>query len=327
MSNVPMAVIVATKNRSAEIARYALASLERSAFRDFVCVVWDASDDERTREVAEGGAWTFPLRYFRAPRVGLPSQRNDAVDYVLRRLPSVRYILFVDDDSELSENALEGLLVGFDDKEIWGLNIPHVPVWGGAVDGKVPYTFSRSRTVTSYLHNRSSCPELPGIDVEWLSGCSMAFRKEVFDVLALRFPEAFQRFGGYALGEDVALSFYLYKKKGKRLRNTIWGTLQHHAAGGARLNVANMAASKWYNFHLLFECLYDDVRGPRLLWLALKFKAFMVASALKLLVRARSLDLLSLLRGIASARAALREFRATRSIQTLFRRADGMEEE
>ena len=99
---VPLAVIVATKNRSEAIERYALASLERSAFRDFVCVVWDASDDERTRKVAEDGSWTFPLRYFKAPRFGLTSQRNDVVDHVLEHVPSVRHVLFIDDDCELS---------------------------------------------------------------------------------------------------------------------------------------------------------------------------------------------------------------------------------
>ena len=112
------------------------------------------------------------------------------------------------------------------------------------------------------------------------------------------------------------MSFYLHRKMGRKLKNAVSGTLRHYAAGGARLNVANMAASKWYNFHLLFDCLYDDVRGPRLLWLKVKFKLFMLAAALKLLFRARSLDLLSLFRGIGSARVALREFHAKRSIKT-----------
>ena len=180
--------------------------------------------------------------------------------------------------------------------------------------------------MTSYLHNRGTCPEPNDIDVDWLSGCGMAFRREVFGELGLRFPEAFQRFGGYALGEDLALSFYLHRKMGRKLKNAVSGTLRHYAAGGARLNVANMAASKWYNFHLLFECLYDDVRGPRLLWLKVKFKLFMLAAALKLLFRARSLDLLSLFRGIDSACSALREFHVERSIKTLVRRIDGTEE-
>ena len=324
MLTVPLAVIIATKNRSEAIERYALASLERSAFRDFVCVVWDASDDERTRKAVEDGAWTFPLRYFKAPRSGLTSQRNDAVDYVLEHIPSARYVLFIDDDSELSRDALEGVLRTFGDEGVWGVNVPHAPVLGGdgsegqEIRRRARASSSKSRVMTSYLHNRGTCPEPNDIDVDWLSGCGMAFRREVFGELGLRFPEAFQRFGGYALGEDLALSFYLHKKTGRKLKNAVSGTLKHYAAGGARLNVANMAASKWYNFHLLFECLYDDVRGPRLLWLKVKFKLFMLAAALKLLFRARSLDLLSLFRGIDSACSALREFHAERRIETLF---------
>lgn len=58
-----------------------------------------------------------------------------------------------------------------------------------------------------------------------------------------------------------------------------------------------------------------------------KFKLFMLAAALKLLFRAGSLDLLSLFRGIGSARAALREFHTTRGIKTLIRRIDGTEED
>lgn len=322
MLTVPLAVIIATKNRSEAIERYALASLERSAFRDFVCVVWDASDDDRTREAVEDGAWTFSIRYFKAPRPGSSSQRNDAVDYVLEYIPSVRYMLFIDDDSELLRGALEGVLQTFGDEEVWGVNVPHVPVLEG--DGnegkeirKETRASSGSRVMTSYLHNKGICPEPHGIDVDWLSGCGMAFRREVFGERGLRFPEEFQRFGGYALGEDLALSFYLHRKMGRRLKNAVSGTLRHHAAGGARLNVANMAASKWYNFHLLFDCLYDDVRGPRRLWLKVKFKLFMLAAALRLLRRARSFDVVSVLRGITAAKRALREFHVNRDIRTL----------
>lgn len=328
MPTVPLAVIVATKNRSEAIGKYALASLEHSAFRDFVCVVWDASDDERTRKVVEDGAWTFPLRYFKAPRSGLTSQRNDAVDYVLEHIPSARYVLFIDDDSKLSQDALEGILQTFGDEEVWGVNVPHAPILeeddneGKEIRRRARAFSSKSRVMTSYLHNRGTCPEPNGIDVDWLSGCGMAFRREVFEELELRFPEAFQRFGGYALGEDLALSFYLHRKMGRKLKNAVSGTLRHYAAGGARLNVANMAASKWYNFHLLFECLYDDVRGPRLLWLKVKFKLFMIAAALKLLFRARSLDLLSLFRGVVAAKRALREFHENRDIRTLICRLE-----
>ena len=330
MLTVPLAVIIATKNRSEAIERYALASLERSEFRDFVCVVWDASDDDLTRKAAEDGAWTFPIRYFKAPRPGLTSQRNDAVDHVLEHIPSVRYVLFIDDDCELSHDALRGILITFEKTEASVVNLPMLPNSGQRTCGllsRIKKRWGRKRHgATEFLYNYGSDEEKPGGDADWASGGGMALDVDVFCTLGCFFPEDFQRFGGYALGEDFAFSFFLHKKMGIRIVNSLGGHFFHYPAGGARLNVANMAASKWYNFHLLFECLYDDVRGPRLLWLKIKFKLFMFAAALKLLFRARSPDLLSLFRGIGSARAALREFHAERSIKTLFRRIDGMEE-
>ena len=330
MLTVPLAVIIATKNRSEAIERYALASLERSEFRDFVCVVWDASDDDRTRRAAEDGAWTFPIRYFEAPRPGLTSQRNDAVDHVLEHIPSVRYVLFTDDDCELSQDALRGILITFEKTDASVVNLPMRPHSGQRTCGLLSWIKKRwgrkRHGATEFLYNYGSDEEKPGGDADWASGGGMALNVDVFRTLGCFFPEDFQRFGGYALGEDFAFSFFLHKKMGMHIVNSLGGHFFHYPAGGARLNVANMAASKWYNFHLLFDCLYDDVRGPRLLWLKIQFKLFMLAAALKLLFRARSLDLLSLFRGIGSARAALREFHAKRSIKTLIRRIDGTEE-
>ena len=330
MLTVPLAVIIATKNRSEAIERYALASLERSAFRDFACVVWDASDDDRTRKAAEDGAWTFPIRYFKAPRPGSSSQRNDAVDHVLEHIPSVRYVLFIDDDCELSHDALRGILITFEKTEASVVNLPMLPHSGQRTCGLLSRRKKRwgrkRHGATEFLYNYGSDEEKPGGDADWASGGGMALDVDVFRALGCFFPEDFQRFGGYALGEDFAFSFFLHKKMGIRIVNSLGGHFFHYPTGGARLNVANMAASKWYNFHLLFDCLYDDVRGPRLLWLKVKFKLFMFAAALKLLFRARSLDLLSLFRGIGSARAALREFHAKRSVKTLIRRIDGTEE-
>ena len=317
MKDIPLAVVIATKNRPREIEQYALASLERSDFRDFLCVVWDASDGDATQRIAEGGEWGFPLACVRAPRSGLPSQRNDAVEYVLEHHPCARCFLFIDDDTELSGDALSGLMESFEDERVWGVNVPHVPrlPWTSAA-GATPSPGAGVRIVTPCLYNRSVCPEPPGISVDWLSGCGMAFRREVFEELGLRFPEAFQRFGGYALGEDVAASFYLKRKLGKELRNALSGALRHHAAGGARLNVAGMVASKWYNFHLLFEAIYEGGAGPIL---KLKFKLFMIAAALKALARARSLDLPSLIRGIGEARRGLKEYHEKDDVRNLFR--------
>jgi glycosyltransferase involved in cell wall biosynthesis len=48
-----MAVIIATRNRPDALARYALPSLAASDFRNFVCVIWDASDDDSSRLIVE----------------------------------------------------------------------------------------------------------------------------------------------------------------------------------------------------------------------------------------------------------------------------------
>lgn len=315
-----MSIIIATKNRSGEIKKHALASLERSTFRDFLCVVWDASQDEETRRAVEDGTWTFPLKYFRAPRSGLASQRNDAVKQILMHERSIRYVLFIDDDSELSRDALTGVTAAFGVPNVWGVNIPHVPQLDadGTYHGPEPER-PTPRRMTPYLHNRSCCPEQHGIPVDWLSGCGMAFRSETFTQLGLRFPEAFQRFGGYSLGEDSGFSFYLKKKLGKTLVNAPCGALCHHVSGAARLDVAGMTASKWYNFHLLFDAIYDGVSGPQLNVYRLNFSLFSYAAALKVLLRARKPDLAAMLRGIRAARGALAEYRRNGNVQGLFR--------
>ena len=329
--NVSLAVIIATKNRSSEIKKHALASLERLTFRDFLCVVWDASQDEETRRAVEDGAWTFPLKYFKAPRSGLPSQRNDAVKQVLMHERSIRYILFIDDDCELSQDALKGILITFEKTGASVVNLPmrsHVEHRPHGLFSWVKKRLGMDRHgATDFLYNYGAGEEKLGGDADWASGGGMALDVDIFCKSKCFFPEDFQRFGGYALGEDFAFSFFLHKKMGMRIVNSLEGHFFHYPSEEARLNIANMAASKWYNFHLLFACIYDDVQSSRLLWLKVKFKLFMIAAALKLLFRARSLDLLSLFRGIGSARAALREFHATRSAKTLIRRIDGMEED
>lgn len=315
-----MSIIIATKDRSDEIKKHALTSLERSTFRDFLCVVWDASQDEETRRAVEDGAWTFPLKYFRAPRAGLASQRNDAVKQVLMHERSTRYILFVDDDSELSRDALTGVMAAFGAPNVWGVNIPHVPqlAGDGTYHGPEP-EHPTLRRMTPYLHNRSCCPEQHGIPVDWLSGCGMAFRSETFTQLGLRFPEAFQRFGGYSLGEDAGFSFYLKKKLGKTLVNAPCGALCHHVSGGARLDVAGMTASKWYNFHLLFDAIYYGISGSQQNFYRLGFSFFIWAAALKVLLRAKKPDFAAMLRGIRVARGALAEYHRHGDVQRLFR--------
>ncbi|MDR2175475.1 MAG: glycosyltransferase family 2 protein [Synergistaceae bacterium] len=306
-----VAVIVATRNRAEAIEKYALASLERSAFRDFVCVVWDASDDTATREACESGRRPFAVCYRKASRVGSSSQRNDAVRHVLTAYPSVRVAVFIDDDCELSEDALDGVMETFRSGRVSIVNIPTKPVASPSFRAKVRKRVKRCLRMNRhgaapFLYNYGGEDETPGGDGEWASGGGMAVDISVFRELHIFFPEAFQRFGGYALGEDFAFSFFVFKKLHGRIVNSLRGHFLHYAAGSSRLDIKNMAASKWYNFHLLFDAVYGDLTGLKKTVLTFAFKLFMYAAALKLLIRARSLDIRAAARGIAAARAALR---------------------
>ncbi|MDR2180786.1 MAG: glycosyltransferase [Synergistaceae bacterium] len=314
IANPALAVVIATKNRSEAMGKYALPSLERSSFRDFVCVVWDASDDTATREVAQGRPWNFEIAYFKAPRVGSSSQRNDGVRHVLENYPSVGAIVFMDDDSELSEDALGGVVSSFRESCAAIVNIRMKPLalpsWRGRVAQCLKRFLGMNRHgATPFLYNYGGDDEEAGIDAEWAGGGGMGVDVSLFAGRGIFFPEEFQRFGGYALGEDFAFSFFVFKKGYGRIVNSEQGYFLHYAAGGFRLDVKNMAASKWYNFHLLFDAVYDDVRGPKLWCLKAQFKLFMCAAALKLLIRARSFDICAVLRGIEAARAALKEYR------------------
>lgn len=317
-----IAVIIATKNRSEAIEKYALPSIERSSFRDFACIVWDASDDDATKDVIAQERWSF-VDYHKAPRSGLTSQRNDAAEYALQAYPALRYVIFIDDDCELSSDALEAVCKTFKDTNSPIVNLPMYPLEGEGNRSCITEFIKRCigfnrRGATEFLYNYGPLHEQHGVNVDWASGGGMALNVDIFKIDRCFFPEAFQRFGGYALGEDFAYSLFLNKKMNKNIMNSKAGHFLHHAAKGGRPNVKNMASSKWYNFHLLFDAIYDDVKGFRLLWLKIKFKLFMAAAAVKLLIRARSLNIPAVLRGIAEAKNALKEFYKTDDIKKLF---------
>jgi len=175
--------------------------------------------------------------------------------------------------------------------------------------------------VTPFLYNYGGEDESGGREVEWAGSGGMGVNASVFRDMGVFFPEEFQRFGGYALGEDLAFSLYVGKKTGGRIINSLYGHYLHYAAGSSRLDIKNMAAAKWYNFHLLFDAIYGKEGQGRVL--KLSFKLFMATAALKLLVRARSLDVSSVLRGISEASSAYRDYQSENDICSLTRAPGG----
>lgn len=249
-----ISVIIATRNRAEALERISLPSLLKQTFKDFEVIVWDASDNDDSALVVK----KFPelnIRYFKAPRVGSCSQRNDAV-----KVARGEIIYFIDDDSEVSPDALEAIYEAMSTEEIVGCSprekqIENSKPWfiknlirflnivfflGG--EGK-------KRRVLPSGRNEWPKKDFPGF-VEWLNGGSMAFRREVF--LDHHFEEEFERFGGFAVAEDVSFSFKLFKE-GKQLKILEKGLYAHHPASGGRGSKKNRASSQIFNFYLIWR--------------------------------------------------------------------------
>lgn len=246
-----LSVVIATKDRSEALSDISLPSLLRQRDANFEVIVWDASGDSLSADVCSRASADFasagiPLRYFKAPRAGLPAQRNDAVAKAKGDV-----VFFIDDDSEVGSGGmriLSDFFAGFawvkgaalmllDKQPIRRAQAPSVlsvarraASWGMSsifCCKKTAYRSIKGSTV-----NNMPLADLPG-KAEWLSGCCMAFRRDIFE--ELKFEERLQAFGGYGLGEDVDFSHRVYLRYGEPLLVVSGAFVTHHNALGGRI--------------------------------------------------------------------------------------------
>jgi GT2 family glycosyltransferase len=279
-----LVVVIATKDRHLALKYISLPSLAQSRFQEFATVVWDASDNDLAKGIADEFSSGLRLDFIKAPRTGLPSQRNDATKYILTKYPAMKYVLFIDDDTKLSPDALEGVVDTFEKyPDVTGVHIP-------LHDSSYPYNDSRPnpdgryvlppqtspskphRFVKSHVVVGSLPPETNDTAVEWAQGCGMAFRRTVFTELGMRFNEELERFGGYALAEDVFFSAELRHRHGGKIWSALCGYSRHLEAPGGRVNEENRVASELYNLRLIFDMLNEKVFSTAYLWKLLRFK-------------------------------------------------------
>lgn len=249
-----ISIIIATINRSKQLEKYTIPSLERQTVNNFDTIVWDASENELTQMVCSKSK--IGIMYFKAPRVGLAKQRNDAVQKAFELYPNNEIILFIDDDVVLSDDALEGVINTYAfDQTISGVGIP--------LSGTGKKTFFlkkiikglflnfefKKRHITNYAYSYFPINEKNSECVNWLSGCSMSYKKECFD--SNHFDERLCTFGGYSLAEDALFSSSLFHS-GHKLKLSDKGRLQHIRDTNARLDYRKWVASISYNHYLLF---------------------------------------------------------------------------
>ena len=261
-----ISVIIATKNRSEAIAAYALSGLARQDEIDFEVLIWDASDDESTKEIVDSQKDLFESRdidliYRKAARSGLASQRNDAV-----RAARGDVVFFLDDDCEPSSDAVRVVRKYFDDFAwLKGMGLPlinnlhRVAIRKGGILAGIRRLCNRMFFGSTHLRREirpSTNHVAPVMDVpgsaEFLSGCSMAFRKDVFREIS--FNERLQRFGGYALGEDADFSHRVLLRFREPLVIASAGHVVHQNSSGGRIESNSaMCSAFYYNTRLIRE--------------------------------------------------------------------------
>lgn len=262
-----VSVVIATRNRSEALKTISLPSLAKQNFKDFEIIIWDASDDDKSKVVVENFIQSHPdmeIRYFKAPRIGLPSQRNDAV-----KVAKGEIIYFIDDDCELSVDVIEVVFKTLHNTIYSGCEVPIqglkeklkrsklnsyvyaivsiiFRLMGGS--NRRYFRLSGYNTYENNFMRKRFKPKSE--DPEWLMGCSMAYKREVFKDHS--FDEQLQRFGGYALGEDSSFSYSLHVS-GYKLHMCKEGYVIHHHYESGRAQPANMYAMIIYNYHLIWK--------------------------------------------------------------------------
>ncbi|HWQ22024.1 MAG TPA: glycosyltransferase family A protein [Clostridia bacterium] len=282
-----MTVVIITKDRPDDIAAISLPSLAAQTCRDFGVLVWDASADDATRLAVAGFAAIHPsvsISYARARRPGTCCQRNDAMDSCTSGL-----LFFIDDDVELMPTAVEEMMRVFDadmpehiagcqcalaggpsTKGISGhLRNIWYGFWGMWYDGNRQALrltgFNTAFRLASADAAATIPPAMPSrTDLEWLSGCAMAFRREVLVRHGLRFDERLMRFGGYGRGEDVLLSGLLHLRFGYDLACPPSAVAVHHHGAGGHGSDADQPAMVVYNHALIWQELMSARKYSRL---------------------------------------------------------------
>lgn len=219
------ALIICTKNRASALDKQREYLEMQTHIPEFLYLV-DASDifndDEHRRRYQH---IPVHLTIFHS-QPHLPFQRNLAIQH----LPdSIRIVHFLDDDSFPEANYFDEInRAFFENESFWGIgglikqaNI-HKPFF---LDPPIPGTLaSNGRTLDAqvfpYSLNRI-------FESRYLSGCSMSFRREAFDITT--FDENLK---GYAQDEDLAFCLSLKKKLGVTPFTAIW----HFKVADARLN-------------------------------------------------------------------------------------------
>lgn len=255
---IKLSVIICTRNRFDDFKNTLLSLAKQNRLPDEFVVV-DSSDVLQIEEYLDSIKLPFPPRYIHT-QSGLTLQRNHGI-----RESKGDLIFFFDDDVDLDVNYLAKT------EEVFVNDVRHEI---GAVGGRIvepknsqPPTlrlrlervvFGLIRAVFGLVGNKngkfnwSGMPTHPHINmqsgfIECLSGCCMAFRREVFEKAT--FDESLARYG---LMEDADISKQTLDA-GYKIYYQASATLVHNESPMNRLNYQQWAEMSVANYDYLFR--------------------------------------------------------------------------
>ncbi len=250
-----ISVITCTRNRFDDFTKTLPSIAAQTRLPDELIVV-DSSDEKRLEAYLTSVKLPFPVRYFHT-QPGLTLQRNHGIRECTNDL-----VFFFDDDVDLDNNYLAEV------EKVFASDTRHAI---GAVGGKVvktsfpsmrrkleQFTFYVLRLIFGVVGTRngkfypSGMPSHPHKNqpsgfIECLSGCCMAFRREVFE--KAKFDETLAHYG---LMEDVDISKQTLDA-GYKIYYQTSATLVHNESPMNRLNVQQWAEMSVVNYDYLFR--------------------------------------------------------------------------
>lgn len=215
------ALVICTRNRPSDMKR-CLESLLLQEKMPFSVLIVDSSDGKETEELAAEYAGMISSLEYVHTLPGLTLQRNIALGTLS---DEIQVVHFIDDDVEMEPDYFLQIVKAFEeDARLVGA--------GGLIKGgnrKKARLFARLGGRDSVIPGRVlptgfniGAHETPfDVDVEWLPGCSMSFRRK--SIAGLKFDEGRT---GYAIGEDA--DFGLRALTRGTLRHVHSARLHHH---------------------------------------------------------------------------------------------------
>ena len=255
---ITISVIICTKNRLNDFKETVTSLVKQNRLPDEIVVV-DSSDNENIREYLGSIEVPCEYRYFHSAP-GLTYQRNIGV-----KKSNGDLIFFFDDDVELDSNYI-GLV-----EKVFKEDASH---FIGAVGGRISASQDVGKmTFVSWVKRKffntlrfvflqsdfgngmfrySGMPTHPHLlrdnrYIECLSGCCMAFRREVFR--SVIFDESLT---GYGLMEDADISKQVLDS-GCKIYYESSAMLNHKVSSQDRLKIGQLAEMTVLNYAYLFQ--------------------------------------------------------------------------